>query len=641
MEKIKLRVGKLLFPVKQCIYQDKYFFSFDFNRPLMDEIKALEGAKWEGAIKNPDHPDYRAPTTPDYVIKDMGTPQCWSVALSQHNAFQLEYLQGRDPYAWYDRPLSELVFDTRPNGKTPMSHQNKIANFFLTYRRCLAAADTGVGKTLAAILAAEVVKPNKIWWVSSASGIRATRLELEEWDAKFHPRLWTYDKLMAAVRDGKIGPDDVPQVLILDEAHKVKTPTAQRSQATATVADCMRDKFGKDAYIWMMTGSPAPKNPADWWFLCRIACPGFLREGTYEKFKARLAIIQTRENQVTGGMFPQLVSWLDDEDKCAKCGQHKDTHDTAAVSGGPAFDKHSFVPSKNEVAKLYRRMKGLVLPVFKKDCLDLPDKVYRVIHLPPTEEMKNLARLIEGQSTRIIEKLTRWRELSDGFQYKIVDGPLAPCTACKGTGKVMDYVINEATEEFEEAEVECWECGGCGETPKQIRDVTRFHTPKIDALKDLLEDHESCGRLVTYAGFTAAVDLCAEVSRAEQWATIKADGRSWVCTDFDGTPIKADPLILFQKMLDEYPRVNFVGHPESAGEGITLTKSPSIVYYSNDFNFKSRIQSEDRIHRIGMDVNRGATIYDLCCLQTDYMVLENLRAKKRLQHITLTGKEFE
>ena len=94
-------------------------------------------------------------------------------------------------------------------------------------------------------------------------------------------------------------------------------------------------------------------------------------------------------------------------------------------------------------------------------------------------------------------------------------------------------------------------------------------------------------------------------------------------------------------MLDEYPRVNFVGHPESAGEGITLTRSPAIVYYSNDFNFKSRAQSEDRIHRIGMDVNRGATIYDLCCLETDYMILEILRAKKRLQHMTLTGHEFD
>ena len=69
--------------------------------------------------------------------------------------------------------------------------------------------------------------------------------------------------------------------------------------------------------------------------------------------------------------------------------------------------------------------------------------------------------------------------------------------------------------------------------------------------------------------------------------------------------------------------------------GLTLTASPSIVYFSNDFNAESRIQSEDRIHRPGMDVNRGATIYDLIHLPTDRTVLDNLRAKRVLQDMTL------
>lgn len=69
--------------------------------------------------------------------------------------------------------------------------------------------------------------------------------------------------------------------------------------------------------------------------------------------------------------------------------------------------------------------------------------------------------------------------------------------------------------------------------------------------------------------------------------------------------------------------------------GLTLTASPSIVYFSNDFNAESRIQSEDRIHRPGMDVNRGATIYDLIHLPTDRTVLENLKAKRVLQDMTL------
>ena len=37
----------------------------------------------------------------------------------------------------------------------------------------------------------------------------------------------------------------------------------------------------------------------------------------------------------------------------------------------------------------------------------------------------------------------------------------------------------------------------------------------------------------------------------------------------------------------------------SSSEGLTLTNCNNIIYYSNDFNLKSRLQSQDRIHRIG------------------------------------------
>jgi len=60
-----------------------------------------------------------------------------------------------------------------------------------------------------------------------------------------------------------------------------------------------------------------------------------------------------------------------------------------------------------------------------------------------------------------------------------------------------------------------------------------------------------------------------------------------------------------------------------------------IVYFSNTFNADDRIQSEDRIHRIGMDVNRGAVIVDLVHLESDMYVRDNLKKKRVLQSITL------
>jgi hypothetical protein len=47
------------------------------------------------------------------------------------------------------------------------------------------------------------------------------------------------------------------------------------------------------------------------------------------------------------------------------------------------------------------------------------------------------------------------------------------------------------------------------------------------------------------------------------------------------------------------------------------------------------MQAEDRIHRIGMDKNRGALIIDLIHLPTDQLVLDNLKKKKALQSMTM------
>ena len=53
-----------------------------------------------------------------------------------------------------------------------------------------------------------------------------------------------------------------------------------------------------------------------------------------------------------------------------------------------------FKPSKNEVAYLHERLKGLVTIKHKKDCLDLPDKRYRKIICKPTASLCRVAESI-------------------------------------------------------------------------------------------------------------------------------------------------------------------------------------------------------------------------------------------------------
>jgi hypothetical protein len=95
--------------------------------------------------------------------------------------------------------------------------------------------------------------------------------------------------------------------------------------------------------------------------------------------------------------------------------------------------------------------------------------------------------------------------------------------------------------------------------------------------------------------------------------------------------IGSSPLEVFQDV-DKYPRPTaFIGHPGAAGMGLTLSASPAVVFYSNDFDGEHRIQAEERIFAPG----KICTVYDFLHLPTDKLILDNLHEKRRLQALTL------
>lgn len=573
----------------------RLWVNFGFSHQLKDEIKAMDGARWHGFEEPP--------------IK------MWSIKDNERNRFQLSYLAGLDPYAPYDLPLINYK-----STRTPYKHQHLLTRFMLTRHYCIIAAEMGVGKSLAAIEAIENAGlVGDCWWIAPKSALAATYLELDKWKAKVRPELFTYDQLKKVLENWTPG-QPPPQLVIFDECSRVKNPTAQRSQAALALANGIRQHWGDKGFVIQMSGSPAPKSPADWWHLCEIACPGYLREGTQQKFIHRLAVTSKNEG-AGGGFYTNVVAWKDSEKRCAECGQMQEHDDHDILKSVENAHYHNFVPCTNEVSYLYERMKGLVEVVFKKDCLDLPEKQYRLIKLKPSLSTLNAAKMISVQYPGAAEKLVRLRELSDGFQYKEEKTGTEPCGACSEAGTINGDP--------------CVSCGGKGKVDTFTRTYATLPTPKEDALIDLLDEHEEVGRLVVYAAFTASIDRIVEIGKKYQWDVVRVDGRGWHWTGATSVGSDVEMLKIFQRQTEHANRVLFVGHPGSAGMGLTLTASPTIVYYSNDFNAESRIQSEDRIHRAGMDVNRGATIIDLIHLPTDKLVLENLKKKRDLQAITL------
>lgn len=584
---VKLRAGKV--KVECDLTEDSimYTLKFPYNVQLKDDIKAMHGARWNPSDKS------------------------WTVPRSPSNDFRMRFHKGENVFARYDKPFE--LFESR---RKMREHQMPMAQHLITRRQCILAGEMGIGKTLVAIEVMEHVQPTDCWYIAPRSVLTGIELEFMKWKCLIRPKMITYEGLVKILKDWKDG-DRPPQMLIGDEISRCKSPRAQRTQAMMHLANSMRATWGEEAYVILMSGSPAPKSPADWWALAQIACPGFLRETDYFKFQARLSIQQQMEGN-DGVKFNKIISWKDNSSKCTSCAKPRMDfiHSPEAVAINESA--HEFVGCENEVEKLHRRLSGLVYVKFKRDCLDLPEKVYRTVKVRSTIATLNAAKMLATTLT-CAHLLMKLRELSDGFQYSEVRGVEETCPRCLGT------------REIGEPAVPCHACEAVGMVRPWITELKEVACPKDAAVVDLLDEHEEDGRLVLYAGFTPSIDRLVRIIKAEGWNYVRVDGRGWD-TDLPFTD-RTDMLSAFQNLEEgNYPKVAFIGHPGSAGMGLTLTASRSIVYYSNDFNAESRIQSEDRIHRLG---SRGANIIDIVHLPTDQRVLENLQAKRDLQSISL------
>lgn len=600
---LKLNAGKYKVPV-EIIPTDsgaRLFLKFRFNRTLLNEVRDMEGSKWHG---------YEDPPI-----------KMWSIKNSSRNWFTLKYLQGENVYYRYDKPIE----DHTPKRDFLYDHQIDAFKFVMTRKRCILGHTMGLGKTLVAIEAMEASGfKNWIWVGPKVPLLQVEYIEWLKYKPSIQPLFMTYEKLR-----NNIDNLETPDGIVFDESSRIKNRTAQRAIAAREMVDRMFEKHKGKEFVIEMTGTPAPKDPTNWWHQVEVACPGYLKEGDDIKLKRRLAVIKQEESLV-GATYPKLICWRDSEDRCETCGKMKDEVDIQydregnVISRSPVHSlfTHEFKSAGDEITKLYRRLKGIVHIRTKENCLDLPDKRYEIIRVEPSVSTLRAARLISTRSPRAITALILLRELSDGFQYIEKEIGEITCTLCKGTGEDPHDVG------------ECPNCYGEKVQPKYERQADVVECPKDKVVEDLLEKHEETGRLVIFCGFRESVDRVVALCQRKMWATLRVDGRG-----IEGY----DPLteIYFNEGLQEFQerhnhsKMVYVGQAGAGGIGVTLTRSPSILYYSNTFNGEDRMQSEDRIHRIGMDTNKGATIYDIIHLPSDELVLQNLQKKKRLQALSM------
>jgi SWI/SNF-related matrix-associated actin-dependent regulator 1 of chromatin subfamily A len=175
-----------------------------------------------------------------------------------------------------------------------MPHQIEGATFLAQREAALLADEPRVGKTAAAIIAADLVMARRILVVSTASARANWGREIRDWQAldrrvyvaygsapfdvnAFDAIVVGWDSLaglaksLSAYRWG---------VVILDESHYAKNPSAKRTAAAWTVAR------GAE-HVWCLTGTPIPNSPADLWPMLKALAPERIDNMGFDAFLDR------------------------------------------------------------------------------------------------------------------------------------------------------------------------------------------------------------------------------------------------------------------------------------------------------------------------------------------------------------------
>lgn len=152
--------------------------------------------------------------------------------------------------------------------------------------------------------------------------------------------------------------------------------------------------------------------------------------------------------------------------------------------------------------------------------------------------------------------------------------------------------------------------------------IHRFEDiPRIEALKELLEDLAPNHKVIVWACFKENYAMVREVCESLKLEFIELHGEI-------SQKKRDESIVRFRE--DEKIRV-VIGNQGAAGIGINLVEASYMIYFSRNFSLEQDIQSEARAYRSGSERHESITRLDLVCQDTiDEEVLEALANKQAI-----------
>lgn len=344
----------------------------------------------------------------------------------------------------------------------------------------------------------------------------------------------------------------------VDESTFIKNPDANRTKKMIALG-----KFA--VYRRIMTGSPVTRSPLDLYSQVEFLDPNLLGFSSYYSFRARYAITKKKEFAI--------------RDKA-----NKDTGKKRKVT---------LVVGYQNIQELTEKLNRFSFRVLKKDCLDLPEKIYQSWEVDLTEE-----------------QLKIYNDLKKKASAELASGTFVSATQRITQLLRMQQVL----------------CGHVTDEDGVVHDIP---SNRISAMLGVLE--EAPEKVIIWARFRRDIEKI-------QAALAKEYGPESV-VQFHGGIAQPDRIIADQRFRTD-PTCRFlVANTQTGGYGNTWVEATMHIYYSNDYDLEKRQQSEDRSHRAGQ--TQHVNYVDLIVPGTsDSIIIQALRKKIDISTIIM-GDDYK
>lgn len=328
----------------------------------------------------------------------------------------------------------------------------------------------------------------------------------------------------------------------IDESTIIKNPTATRTKRAIKLGNLA-------SYRRIMTGTPVTQSPLDVYSQFQFLDQSILRSSTFYGFRNQYAVL--RKRYVNGRSFDEVVGF-------------------------------------QRLSELQNLLKPYSFRALKRECLDLPEKIYTTRYVEPSEAQRKyynqmrddaLAFLDTGElvaAPLVITQLLRLRQ--------------ALCNVAPAGDKEGSVAIDDKN-------------------------------PRLDAVIELLEEAGE-QKVIIWANFVHSIKLLQE-------GIGRTFGRDKVAYISGEVPALKRQEIVEQFQDPASPLKYLVMQTRTGGYGLTLTAASLVIYHDNDWSLEVRLQSEDRAHRIGQ--KNSVTYVDLVAPDTvEEKILAALLSKQAL-----------